>query len=159
MFRRAVPAFRRIHLANAPARRGIVTTVLDKVNYTAHVVTTGGREGHSKSTDGGNLDIKLGAKGVNPEQLFAAGYSACFMGALKYVASKDKITLPDGFKINASVDLGPIPTGFGIAVTLEINLPGLDKSVADRVVKAADIVCPYSNAIQNNIVKELIVKV
>ncbi|ETV69894.1 hypothetical protein H257_14494 [Aphanomyces astaci] len=143
MLARTLKAFRHGATSNVPSYRGMATTVLDKIAYTAHVETTGGREGHAKSTDGGNVDIKLGAAGVNPEQLFAAGYSACFLGALKHVAGKEKVALPDGSKINASIDLGPIPTGFGIGAKLEIHLPGLDKAVADRLVKAADIVCPY----------------
>ena len=96
---------------------------LDKVVYTAHVHTTGGRDGQSKSDDG-KLDIKLaaptdmGGKGdaTNPEQLFAAGYSACFMGALKHVAQQKQVKVPDDASIDASVQLGPIPNGFGIAV-------------------------------------------
>ncbi|KAF0685060.1 Aste57867_22988 [Aphanomyces stellatus] len=157
MFQRVIANSRRSAIKTS-ASRGMATSVLEKVNYTAHVTTTGGREGHAKSTDGGNLDIQLGAAGVNPEQLFAAGYSACFLGALKFVARNEKVTLPEGLKINASVDLGPIPTGFGIAARLEVHLPGLDKAVSKKLVDAADIVCPYSNAIGKNIVKELSIK-
>ncbi|CAK4644228.1 hypothetical protein LEN26_003002 [Aphanomyces euteiches] len=157
MLQRVLPVARRASLRTS-ASRGMATNVLEKVVYTAHVTTTGGREGHSKSTDGGKLDIKLGTAALNPEQLFAAGYSACFIGALKVVAGKEKVTLPEGLKVDASVDLGPIPTGFGIAAKLVVHLPGLEKSAAQKLVDAADIVCPYSNAIRGNIVKELVVK-
>jgi Ohr subfamily peroxiredoxin len=135
-----------------------MTTKLDKVLYTAHAHTTGGRDGHAASDDG-LLDVKLTlpksmggpGTGTNPEQLFAAGYSACFMGALKFVAGKQQITVPADFAIDASVDLGPIPAGFGIAVKMVVSLPGMDRSVAQELVDAAHEVCPYSNATRGNI--------
>ena len=131
---------------------------LDKVLYTAHAHTTGGREGRSVSDDG-LLDVKLappkalGGMGgaTNPEQLFAAGYSACFMGALKHVAGTKKIAVPADAAIDPSVDIGPIPAGFGIAVRLAISLPGMERSVAQDLVDAAHQVCPYSNATRGNI--------
>ena len=137
-------------------------TVLDKVVYTAKAHTTGGREGRSTSDDG-ILDVKLsppkamgGAGGAtNPEQLFAAGYSACFMGALKHVASMKKIAVPADASIDAEVDIGPIPQGFGIAARLAINLPGMDRAVAQDLVDTAHKVCPYSNATRGNIVVDL----
>src|SRR4051812_45253254 len=106
---------------------------LDKVVYTAHATTTGGRDGRSVGADG-NLDVKLavpkemGGPGgaTNPEQLFAAGYSACFMGAMKHVASMQKLTVPADASIDASVGIGPIPAGFGIEAKLIIKLPGMD---------------------------------
>jgi Ohr subfamily peroxiredoxin len=133
-------------------------TQLDKVVYTAKAHTTGGREGRSV-TDDGLLDVKLappkelGGKGgaTNPEQLFAAGYSACFMGALKHVAGMKKVAVPADASIDASVDIGPIPQGFGIAVQLVIQLPGLDRAVAQDLVDTAHQVCPYSNATRGNI--------
>ncbi len=133
-------------------------TQLDKVIYTAKAHTTGGREGRSV-TDDGLLDVKLappkelGGKGgaTNPEQLFAAGYSACFMGALKHVAGIKKVAVPDDASIDASVDIGPIPQGFGIAVQMVIRLPGLDRAVAQDLVNTAHQVCPYSNAPRGNI--------
>jgi osmotically inducible protein OsmC len=133
-------------------------TQLDKVIYTAKAHTTGGREGRSV-TDDGLLDVKLappkelGGKGgaTNPEQLFAAGYSACFMGALKHVAGIKKVAVPDDASIDASVDIGPIPQGFGIAVQMVIRLPGLDRAVAQDLVNTAHQVCPYSNATRGNI--------
>lgn len=131
---------------------------LDNVLYTAKAHTTGGREGRSV-TDDGLLDVKLappaalGGKGgaTNPEQLFAAGYSACFMGAIRHVAGQKKVTVPADASIDASVDIGPIPQGFGIAVQMQISLPGLDRAVAQDLVDAAHIVCPYSNATRGNI--------
>jgi len=131
---------------------------LDKVIYTAHARTTGGRDGRSVSDDG-LLDVKLappkelGGMGgaTNPEQLFAAGYSACFMGAMKHVAGMKKIAVPADASINASIDIGPIPAGFGIAARLAISLPGMDPSMAQDLIDAAHQVCPYSNATRGNI--------
>ena len=137
-------------------------TVLDKVVYTAHAHTTGGRDGRSVSDDG-LLDVKLnppkamggGGTGTNPEQLFAAGYSACFMGAMKHVAGMKKIAVPADAAIDASVDIGPIPAGFGIAVKMVVSLPGMDRVVAQDLVDTAHQVCPYSNATRGNIVVDL----
>ena len=128
---------------------------LEKVLYTAHAHTTGGRDGASR-TDDGRLDVQLSSpgtsgQGTNPEQLFAAGYSACFIGAMKAVAGKQKLALPDGLSIDAEVDLGPIPNAYGIAARLTVNLPGMDKAVAEKLVHDADLVCPYSNATRGNI--------
>lgn len=137
-------------------------TDLEKVLYTAKAHTTGGRDGRSV-TDDGLLDVKLAlpkamggaGNGTNPEQLFAAGYSACFMGALKHVASTKKVSIPADTSIDASVDIGPTPQGFGIAVKLAVSLPGLDRAVAQQLVDAAHQVCPYSNATRGNIPVEL----
>ena len=126
---------------------------LDKVLYTARAHSTGGREGVSRSDDG-KLDITLtapGGKGVNPEQLFASGYSACFLGAMKAVAARQKITLPADTAIDAEVDLGPVGDVFGIAVRMTIHLPGMDKAQAQQLVDTAHQVCPYSNATRGNI--------
>ncbi|UYO75133.1 organic hydroperoxide resistance protein [Halomonas qinghailakensis] len=132
---------------------------IETVAYRAHAHATGGREGHVKSSDGA-LDVTLstpkelggaGGEGTNPEQLFAAGYSACFLGALKHVASQEKVKLPDDTQIDGSVGIGAIPTGFGIEVELKISLPGLEKDVAQTLVDKAHIVCPYSNATRGNI--------
>ncbi|PTY00801.1 organic hydroperoxide resistance protein [Verrucomicrobia bacterium LW23] len=142
-------------------------TTLDQVLYTAHASATGGRDGKAVSDDG-SLDVKLtvpkglggpGGAGTNPEQLFAAGYSACFLGAVKYVAGKEKVTLPADAKIEGSVGIGPVPTGFAIQAELKIHLPGLDQSVADDLVQKAHIVCPYSNATRGNIKVDLVVLV
>ena len=135
---------------------------IDNVLYTAHTHTTGGREGRS-TTDDGLLDVKLsppkamGGAGnaTNPEQLFAAGYSACFMGAIKHVAGMKKIAVPADASIDAEVDIGPIPQGFGIAARLSVSLPGLDRAVAQDLVDTAHKVCPYSNATRGNIVVDL----
>ena len=130
-------------------------TKLDKVLYTAKAHTTGGREGASK-TDDGRLDVTLSSPGTsgtgtNPEQLFAAGYSACFIGAMKAVAGKMKVTLPADLAIDAEVDLGPIPNAYGIAVRLNVSLPGMDREAAQKLLDAAHQVCPYSNATRGNI--------
>ena len=132
-----------------------MTTKLEPVLYTAHAHTTGGREGQSKSDDG-RLSVTLSSPGTagtgtNPEQLFAAGYSACFIGAIKAVAGMQKITVPEGVSIDASVDLGKIPNGYGIAVRLDISLPGMERAAAQALVDAAHQVCPYSNATRGNI--------
>jgi osmotically inducible protein OsmC len=132
---------------------------LEKVLYTAHATSTGGRDGTSKSDDG-VLDLKLtvpkglggaGSTGTNPEQLFAAGYSACFIGAMKHVAMMQKIPLPADTSISADVGIGPIPQGFGIEVALHVKIPGMDKAAAKKLVDAAHQVCPYSNATRGNI--------
>jgi Ohr subfamily peroxiredoxin len=132
---------------------------LEKVLYTAHATSTGGRAGTSKSDDG-RLELNLstpkelggdGGQGTNPEQLFAAGYSACFIGAMKAVAAKQKINLPADVSISADVGIGPIPNGFGIQVAMRISVPGMDKAAAEQLVAAAHTVCPYSNATRGNI--------
>ena len=135
-----------------------MTTQLDKVLYTAVATSTGGRDGRALSSDG-LLNVKLappkelGGMGgaTNPEQLFAAGYSACFIGAIKHVAGLQKVAVPADTSITASVDIGPIPQGFGIAVELAVNLPGVDRELAQKLVDAAHQVCPYSNATRGNI--------
>ncbi len=130
-------------------------TTLEKVLYTAKAHTTGGRDGASK-TDDGKLDVKLTPPGqpgggTNPEQLFAAGYSACFIGAMKAVAGKMKVTLPADLAIDAEVDLGPIPNAYGIAARLNVSMPGMDRAEAQKVLDAAHQVCPYSNATRGNV--------
>ena len=130
-------------------------TQLDKVLYTARAHTTGGRDGESR-TDDGKLDVKLsppgmGGSGTNPEQLFAAGYSACFIGAMKAVAGKMKIALPSDLAIDAEVDLGPVGAAYGIAARLNISLPGMDRTAAQQLIDTAHKVCPYSNATRGNI--------
>ncbi|MBU2880554.1 organic hydroperoxide resistance protein [Psychrosphaera sp. B3R10] len=132
---------------------------LNSVLYTAEVTTTGGRDGASKSTDG-HLDISLstpkglgglGGEGTNPEQLFAAGYSACFIGALKVVMGQAKIKFPEDGYVNAKVSIGPITQGFGIEAELNISLGNIDKETATALVEKAHVVCPYSNATRGNI--------
>jgi lipoyl-dependent peroxiredoxin len=132
---------------------------LDQVLYTAHASATGGRDGRAVSSDN-VLDVRLttprelggaGGEGTNPEQLFAAGYSACFLGALKFVAGKEKVALPADARIDGSVGIGPIPAGFGIQVELKVSLPGLPREQAEALVHKAHQVCPYSNATRGNI--------
>ncbi|MEI7369591.1 organic hydroperoxide resistance protein [Pectobacterium sp. 1950-15] len=132
---------------------------IEKVLYVAHAQATGGRDGRAVSSDNA-VDIKLttprelggaGGEGTNPEQLFAAGYSACFLGAMKFVGVREKIAVPANTTVNGSVGIGAIPTGFGIEVELKISLPGLDRAVAEDLVQKAHIVCPYSNATRGNI--------
>ncbi|MBN9366843.1 MAG: organic hydroperoxide resistance protein [Comamonadaceae bacterium] len=128
---------------------------LDKVLYTARAHTTGGRDGASR-TDDGRLDVTLSSpgtsgSGTNPEQLFAAGYSACFIGALKAVAARQKLALPQDVAIDAEVDLGTLPNAYGIAARLTVHLPGMERAAAQALVEAAHQVCPYSNATRGNI--------
>jgi len=132
---------------------------IEKVLYRAQAQATGGRDGRAVSSDN-VLNVRLttprelggaGGEGTNPEQLFAAGYSACFLGALKFVAAKEKVALPADASITGEVGIGPIPTGFGIEVDLKISLPGVDRQVAQALVEKAHIVCPYSNATRGNI--------
>jgi len=133
-------------------------TKLEKILYTAHAHTTGGREGHSVSDDG-VLDVTLtppkamggSGTGTNPEQLLAVAYAACFMGAMKHVAGIKKISVPADAAIDSSVSIGPIPKGFGLAVELRISLPGMDRAMAQDLITSAHEVCPYSNATRNNI--------
>jgi Ohr subfamily peroxiredoxin len=136
---------------------------LEKVLYTAHATSTGGREGTSR-TDDGVLDVKLttpkslggnGAVGTNPEQLFAAGYSACFIGAMKVAAGQKKILLPADTRIEAEVGIGPRPAsvgpGFSIQVALRVHVPNLERGKVEEIVQAAHQICPYSNATRGNI--------
>lgn len=136
---------------------------LDKVLYTGSATATGGREG-TASSDDGKLNLKLstpkelggaGGDGTNPEQMFAAGYSACFIGALKHVAMMSKIRLSEDISVTGKVGIGPIETGFAIAVGLEVDLKDLDRKVAQELVKKAHQVCPYSNATRGNIEVEI----
>ena len=135
-----------------------MTTKIEKVLYKANATATGGRDGHAVSSDG-LLNVKLappkelGGMGgaTNPEQLFAAGYSACFMGAMKHVAGMKKLTLPADANVNATVGLGQIPAGFGIEAQLIVSLPGMNRAAAQDLIDAAHQVCPYSNATRGNI--------
>ena len=134
-----------------------------KIVYTAHAHATGGRDGHATSSDS-LLDVKLSTPkemggaggGVNPEQLFAAGYSACFLGAMKFVGGQEKIAIPADTKVEGAVGIGPFgagatPEGFNIAVELKISLPGMDKAAAHVLIEKTHQVCPYSNATRGNI--------
>ncbi len=138
---------------------------IEKIMYRAHAKATGGRDGRAVSSDN-VLDVKLtvpremgggGDIGTNPEQLFAAGYAACFLSALKYVAGQQKVALPATTAIDGSVGIGQIPTGFGIEVELKISVPGLPREQVEALVQKAHIVCPYSNATRGNIDVKLVV--
>ncbi|WP_434456749.1 organic hydroperoxide resistance protein [Stutzerimonas urumqiensis] len=132
---------------------------IENVVYRASAEVTGGRDGRAISSDG-VLDVALttpkelggaGGKGTNPEQLFAAGYSACFIGAMKFVAARDKIALSPDTWIEGFVGIGAIPNGFGIEVELKITIPDMDRAQAQELIEKAHIVCPYSNATRGNI--------
>ena len=139
---------------------------IDKAVYTAHATSTGGRNGMARSHDGA-LELQLstpkelggaGGPGTNPEQLFSAGYSACFIGALKAVAARDRVKLPDDVAIDASTSIGPMtgkPGAFAISVDMKVKLPGVDKAAAEKLVANAHEVCPYSNATRGNIAVNL----
>jgi Ohr subfamily peroxiredoxin len=130
---------------------------LEKILYTAHTHTTGGRDGAGRSSDGA-LDVTLsppgsGKPGTNPEQLFGVGYSACFMGAMQIVGAAQKIRLPADTAVDASVSLGRTEndTAYGLAVTLAVSLPGLDREQAQQLIDGAHQACPYSHATRGNI--------
>lgn len=139
-----------------------------KALYTAHGTATGGGREGSASTDNKSLDVKLttpkelggsGAAGTNPEQLFSVGYSACFLGAMRFVGNRDKITVPADATVEAAIGIGPRDdgAGFGITAALTVTLPGLSREVAEDLVQRADIVCPYSHATKGNIEKTITV--
>ncbi len=135
---------------------------IEKALYTASATATGGRAGTAKSSDGA-LDVTLstpkelggaGGAGTNPEQLFAAGYSACFIGAMKAVSARQKIALPAEVSITSEVGIGPHankPGAFGIQVAMTISVPGMDRAQLEALVATAHEVCPYSNATRGNI--------
>lgn len=130
----------------------------EKVIYTAKVHTSGGRAGRSRSDDG-KLDVMLarpGTSGIgtNPEQLFAAGWSACYQSAMDLVARRMKVALPLDFAVDAEVDLGPNGAGYDVAVRLNVSLPGVVPGVAQRLIEATHEVCPYSRATHGNIAVE-----
>lgn len=130
-------------------------TTLDKILYTAKTHTTGGRDGASRTSDG-RLDVKLSTPGAagtgtNPEQLFAAGWSACFIGAMQVAAAQKKLSLPADRAIDAEVDLGTNDGGYVLRARLNVSLPGLDRRVAQEIVDAAHQICPYSKATRGNI--------
>jgi osmotically inducible protein OsmC len=129
---------------------------IDKVLDTAKAHTTGGREGGASRTSDGRLDVKLtvpGTKGdgTNPEQLFAVGWSSCFLSAIKLVAAKTKVQLPPNAAVDAEVDLGTTQDQYFIQARLNISLPGIDREIAQRIVDSAHLQCPYSKATRGNI--------
>jgi osmotically inducible protein OsmC len=131
----------------------------DKILYETSMVAHGGRDGRAESPDGSfavSLSVPKGlggpgGDGTNPEQLFAAGYAACFLGAVKLVARTRKVTLPDDVSITATVGIGPVPMGYALAVELTASLPGLDRAIAEDIVAGAHERCPYSNATRGNV--------
>lgn len=132
---------------------------IEKVLYRATAQATGGRDGRAVIPANG-LELALstpkelggaGGQGANPEQLFAAGYSACFLGAMKFVAARDKVALPADVSVEGSVGIGAIPNGFGIEVDLKVSLPGMARKAAQALVDKAHVVCPYSTATRGNI--------
>ena len=127
--------------------------------YTAEATSTGGRDGKATASDG-RFELSLstpkelggmGGPGTNPEQLFAAGYSACFIGAMKFVAHRDGLRMPADARVTGKVGIGPIPNGFGIRVELIVALPGLEAEAAHTLIERAHVVCPYSNATRGNV--------
>jgi len=140
---------------------------IEKILYQARAKATGGGrdDGHAVSSDGA-LDVRLtrprelggpGGAGTNPEQLFAAGYSACFLSAMKFVARRDKIAIPPDTSVESIIGIGAIPNGFGIEAELRVSLPGMPRHEAEALVEKAHVVCPYSNATRGNIDVRLMV--
>jgi Ohr subfamily peroxiredoxin len=136
-----------------------------KALYHAHGHATGGRTGEG-ATDDGKVKVTLstpkelggdGGPGTNPEQLFSVGWSACFLGALKYVAAQEKIHVPAETTVSATIGIGPRDdgTGFGITAILKLHIPGMEKHEAEKLMHKADVVCPYSHATKGNIHKQL----
>jgi Ohr subfamily peroxiredoxin len=133
-----------------------------KVLYRTKATATGGRDGGHSTSEDKKVDVKLslpkelggpGGDGTNPEQLFAAGYSACFLGAIKFVAMQDKTPIANDSTVTVDAGIGPRDdgTGFGLDVAISVHLPGLDRAVADALVAKAHVVCPYSHATKGNI--------
>ena len=138
--------------------------LIDAVLYQAQVKATGGRDGRAVSADGA-LDVRLstprelggaGGQGTNPEQLFAAGYAACFLSAMKYGAARDTLAIPPEISVESTVGIGAVAQGFGLEVELKIALPGLSEREAASLVNKAHEVCPYSNATRGNIAVRLV---
>lgn len=135
---------------------------MTKILYTTSATATGGgRDGRARTADG-DLDLQLviprelggpGGAGANPEKLFAAGYAACFLGALRFVAGREKVKLSDTTDVTARVGIGPRDDGkgFGLDVELDVSLPGIDRAAAEGLVAAAHVVCPYSEATRANL--------
>ncbi len=133
---------------------------LEKKLYTAEVRVTGGREDGTAKSNDKQLDIRIGSpkelggdgnSGTNPEQLFAAGYAACFIGAMRVVAGRMKVGLPENLHIDSKVSLGVVGEAYGIDAELHVSLPGMEQDIAEQLVEASHQVCPYSNATRGNI--------
>jgi len=131
-------------------------TSIEKVLYTAKAHTTGGREGGASRTSDGRLDVKFSVpgtpgNGTNPEQLFAVGWSGCYLSALKIVAARKRVRLPADAAIDVEVDLGTTGGGYLVQARLNVDLPGIAREVAQELVEAAHLECPYSKATHGNI--------
>ena len=131
-------------------------TPIEKILYTAKTHTTGGREGGASRTSDGLLDVKLSipgthGTGTNPEQLFAVGWSSCFLSAIKIVAAAMKVKLPPDAAVDAEVDLGTTSGHYFIQARLNVSLPGIDRETAQKIVDGAHLECPYSKATHGNI--------
>ena len=132
-----------------------MNTTLDKVLYTAKVNTTGGREGAARSDDG-RIDLKMSPPGgpgggTNPEQLLAAGWSACYLSAVSHLARQKKVTLPAGAAVDAEIDLGTNAGGYQLRARMNVKLPGLDRQLAQSLADEAHTVCPYSKGLHGNV--------
>lgn len=136
-----------------------MTVTPEKILYTTEMTATGGRQGTAEAPDG-SLSLSLsipkelggpGGEGTNPEQLFAAGYAACFIGAVKLVGRQRKVAIPDDLQVTARVGMGAVATGYGLTVELVVALPGLSRAQAEEIVAGAHERCPYSNATRGNI--------
>jgi lipoyl-dependent peroxiredoxin len=131
-------------------------TPIEKILYTARAHTTGGRDGGASRTSDGRLDVKLAVPGshgtgTNPEQLFAVGWSACFLSAIKIVAARMKVKLPPDVAIDSEIDLGTTDGHYLIQARLNVSLPGIDRETAQKLVDDAHLECPYSKATHDNI--------
>ena len=131
-------------------------TKIEKVLYTAKAHTTGGQEGGASRTSDGRLDVKLSVPGTsgtgtNPEQLFAVGWSACYLSAIKIVAARMKVKLPADLAIDTEVDLGTADGGYLLQARLNVSLPGIEREVAQALADGAHQECPYSKATHGNI--------
>lgn len=138
-------------------------TPIEKVLYTAKAHTTGGREGGASRTSDGRLDVKLSVPGTpgtgtNPEELFAVGWSACFLSAIKLVAGHMKVRLPAEAAVDPEVDLGMTNGGYSLQARLNVSLPGVEPELAQKLVERAHQECPYSKATRGNINVEINVK-
>ena len=139
-----------------PVEQKHAITRIEKVTYTAKAHTTGGRDGGSSRTSDGRLEVKLSVPGTpgtgtNPEQLFAVGWSACFLSAIKIVAARMKVRLPADLAVDPEVDLGTTGGGYLIQARLNVSLPGIEREVAQALVDGAHQECPYSKATHGNI--------
>src|SRR5215471_20275686 len=143
-----------MNTTNIPEQNTMTQPV--KVLYTAKAHTTGGREGGASRTSDGRLDVKLTVpgtpgNGTNPEQLFAVGWSACFLSAMKHVGAQMKVRIQPDLAVDPEVDLLMGEDGFSLKARLNVSLPGLDRQVAQSVLDAAHQTCPYSKATRGNI--------